>query len=242
MARISKNLILSGKVGHLVFTTQGNTGYVRSLPSQVKQTPNTKAAASRFGLCSEKDKNYRLLLQSTYTMYTDSRYAARHRAQLLKTCTTTGQTPTTALAFTMPQPLLGFCFNQQLPWDKAVRFYPTFTLQPQGAFTIQIPSLQWGQHLRPQKNTQQIRLSFHAFVVQLNHTPILLEKVADIHLLLHKNKTLPAQSNTYTIAQTSGWLLVLATVVLESKDVATPLTHIGTSSYVFVATCGGEGY
>jgi len=241
MARISKNLVLSGKVGNLVFATNGNKSYVRSLPGQVKQTLNTKKAASRFGLCSEKDKNYRLLLQNTYTLYTDSRYAARHRAQLLKTSTTTGQAPATALAFTTPQPLLGFCFNQQLPWDKVVRFYPTFALHAQGVFTIQIPEIQWGQHLRPQKNTQQIRITFHAFVVNLNLSPIILEKVTDIELLLHKNQNLPAQNTTYTLTQTHGWVLVLATVVLENKEGVQPATYIGTSSYVFAATCGSEG-
>lgn len=238
MARITKNLFLSGKVGHLVFATQGNTSYVRSLPSRVKQTKNTKKAASRFGFCSEKDKIYRVLLQNYYKIYTDSRYAARHRALLLKTITETEPTAPKPYTFSTPNALQNFCFNSQYPWDKLMRFYPTYTLLPTGDFIAQLPQLQWGQQIRPQKNTQQAGITFYAFTLNLNTSPITIQPITHLELILQANETIAAQSWTFNVPINQGWLIILATAVLQNNTPKQPHAIIGTSSYVFAANCG----
>ena len=80
MARISKNGNLSGAVGNLVFVQNGKEQYVRSKPHKVKQSAETKKAASVFGWVSSRDKEYRRVVVEKFSLLTDSRYAASSAA------------------------------------------------------------------------------------------------------------------------------------------------------------------
>lgn len=56
MARVKSNNNLSGAIGNIVFVNDGNRSYVRTQPDKIKQTERTKAAASVFGVVSEREK------------------------------------------------------------------------------------------------------------------------------------------------------------------------------------------
>src|SRR5690606_20516942 len=77
---------ISGTVGNLVFYEQGNKLLVRSHPYRVKQTDNTKKAASQFGFVSASDRRFRQKLLHRVPLHTDKTYAWRHRAVFGKLC------------------------------------------------------------------------------------------------------------------------------------------------------------
>jgi len=219
----------------VVFVNKGSYTYARSKPAKVKQTANTKAAASSFGWVSQQDKKFRLALTQTYLLVTDSYYAARHRACMAKALNpNVPATPLPApLVQNMPQALEGFEFNTLLQWANTCRFYLEFIQSSSNTMECLIPALTLGENIKAPKETPSASIQLHAFMVNPNQQDIDLHPISSHELMLQSNQTVPEALWSFNLPHTNAWLLVLGTVTFKfgQANVATNL-H-GCTTYLF---------
>ena len=211
MARISKNGNLSGAVGNLVFVQNGKEQYVRSKPHKVKQSAETKKAASVFGWVSSRDKEYRRVVVEKFSLLTDSRYAARHRARMAKTLGTPNPVlPATGeLSFQNPEALVGFDFNTHLLWEKATQFYPEYTLDELGNVKVKIPALHWGKQIKSPKKCKTAHLKLEAFSLDPNAEPLEITAISSVNFLISPTQSQEATSWDFVLPTNKPWIVVL---------------------------------
>lgn len=234
MARISKSGNLSGAVNNLVFVNSGDYQYVRTKPSKVKQSPNTKEASSAFGKISSIDKEFRMHLLQQIPLITDGRYAARHRARMGKALSAAVRNShaNTISSIGIPEALAGFSFNAGSPWEKCTNFYPTFEITENREFGCTIPELELGSEIIVVKNVQSVHLRLDAFSINP------LEKQMELNLLsthnteIIRNQTHPAQSWNFNFTDKNCWLLVTATLIFHEISANAPATR-GSSCYLW---------
>lgn len=163
MGRIAKNGFISGSVSNLVFVNRDGVNIVRSKPGVVKQSENTKRAASVFGYVSRRDASYRRALMYSCKLISDKGYAFRHRAAFYRMAvrerTETGET--VSLLDGNPKLMETFNFNRNLEWQKCCRFFPEVLLDQETAtVTVELPELRWKNEVMPpaRTHTAEVRL------------------------------------------------------------------------------------
>lgn len=161
MARVNKNGLISGGIAHLVYVNQGDRNILRSKPDQVRQSANTKKAASIFGYISKRDAQYRRKLIQLCKLVTDDRYAYRHRSQFYKMATSHRQTLEGPVSIVEGEPKMmeGFGFNRHTEWQKICRFFPEIQLDEEArTLSITIPELVWNREVKPPKKMSSATL------------------------------------------------------------------------------------
>lgn len=209
---------ISGTVGNLVFYEQGNKLLVRSHPYRVKQTANTKKAASQFGFVSASDRRFRQKLLHRVPLHTDKTYAYRHRTVFGKMCgrETIDEKTVFSFAHGNPKTLEGFDFNLESPWEKRCHFFPEFGVNEAGVFSIHIPALRMGKEIKNHTGAIKAVLDFwlvSAVPPQPNH--------AQINLLWNESfevvsgQAHPPVGREIPDCPADEWLLVLASCRYE---------------------------
>lgn len=235
MARILKNGNLSGAVGNLVFVNSESQNYVRTKPSHLKQSLKTKAAAKAFGTVSAQDKLFRMELMRQFTLRTDNRYAARHRARMTKALGLQAQqnTEDTNANLGLPESLTHFDFNALCPWEKITRFYPEFKQPDTHQFECRLPALKAGHQIIMPKGATSAELRLDAFTVnplgKTVHFNVLSTYAVEISL---SQTTLPAIW-TFGIPEDPVWLIVLGTLIFKSNANTGTADYQGGSTYLF---------
>ena len=240
MARITKNGMLSGVVGNLVFVQNGAYQYVRSKPAKVKQSAKTKAAASVFGWMSTKDKLYRRLLLEKFPIVADSRYAARHRARMGKTLVTDPASTTTpnSAVFQDPQALMGFEFNNDLLWTKATQFFPEFSSIVPDEVQCKIPVLQWGKQIKAPKNTTKAEVTFEAFGVDPNAENMELISFSTFTTQLSYGQVQEATDWNFAIPNTATWVVILGRVSFSGGTSVLNVEQKNAATYLWARNFG----
>lgn len=235
MARISKNTNLSGAVANLVFVQNGKEQYVRSKPGKVKQSAQTKAAASVFGWASTRDKIYRKVLVEKSAIVTDNRYAARHRARMTKTLikATLDQSSTADLSFQNPEALLGFDFNSNLPWEKSTQFYPEFSHDEARKVQCKIPSLQWGKQIKPPKKITKAQLIFEAFTINPNTENIAITNLATLTVEISATQNQEAITWDFPFPTNSEWVVVIGILSFDLSQSNLSSTERSSATYLW---------
>ncbi len=240
MARILKNGNLSGAVGNLVFVNSETQNYVRTKPSNLKQSARTQAAAAAFGIASAKDKLFRIALRQHFAPIADPRYAARHRARMTKALRQPMQqnTEDENLNLGLPESLTGFDFNLQYPWEKITHFYPEFTQLPTHQLECRLPPLKLGQEIRLPQDVKSAELRLDAFtvnplsdVMQLDVLSTFVTEVSAVET------TLPAVW-TVDVPHDPAWLIVLGTLLFKFDSSPHTGSLKGNSTYLFAKSVG----
>lgn len=214
MAKISKNGNLSGTIGKLVFVNSGDYHYVRSKPAKVKQSQKSKAAAALFGWMSGQDKIYREAIKYAFSITTDRYYSARHRARIMKSVLNSKESPTNTPSLTLgtPETLIGFDFNAALPWQTIFRSYPQFTINKEGVVECKLPTLHWGEHIKPPKGAVSASLKLQAFTTDPDQKIVEINLVASHTLSLNPSDTIPEALWVFNAPNQNAWLIVLGTL------------------------------
>ena len=235
MARISKTGNLSGAVGNLVFVSNGDYQYVRSKPGKVKQSAETKKAASVFGKVSARDKIFRQALVEQITLVTDNRYAARHRARMAKTLAPpdSSQPLTTELNFQNPEALVGFDFNNTLIWTKCTQFYPEFSMNEEGSVACKIPALVWNKQIKALKKTRSAVLKFEAFAVNPTDEDMKISVLATFLANISAVQSQEATTWSFATQNHGDWILVVAALTFAGEISPLNSTEKSASTYLW---------
>ena len=209
MAKISKNGNLSGAVGNLVFVNSDHYQYVRSKPTRIKQSQKSKEAASVFGWVSGQDKKYRAALTDAFAMGTDRYYAARHRTRMFKTLSNSTETNKPSLTHGTPEALIGFDFNEAMPWSNSFHGYPQFNLDPTGTVECKIPMLLLGDQIKLPKGAISAVLELHTFSTDPDQQTVQLNKIDSLVLNLAPKITVPETVWSFDIPDQNAWLMVI---------------------------------
>lgn len=231
MARITKNGLLSGLLGDLVFVN-GDSPHVRTRSSQPQQTEKTKAAAKAFGYASAQDKLLRGALERQLPLITDPKYASRHRARVRKALAPIQQNPIN-FSLSLPEALVGFDFNALCPWEKITCFYPEFRVTGTRELECMIPALKAGQQilLPPDARCAEVRLD--AFTVNPAGRSIQLNLISHHTSAISISSPTPPSVWSFDIPDETAWLVVLGTVLLQSATPNCTAALRGSSTYLF---------
>lgn len=232
MAKINKNGSLSGSIKNLVFVNNGEIQYVRSKPTKVKQSSNTKKAAKTFGLISTTDKIYRELIQNHFKINTDSRYAARHRAALSRTYNNFN---TATPCFDTPKALEGFCFNKNMPWENTVRIHLEIKQHTKETITVKIPTITLGKNIIVEKKPNKTAIIYYAYTIDINNEQLTINKIDELEFIVKPKEIITPEDWILNCAHQKGWLIILGTITLIHND-----STIGTSSYTNVINLSNE--
>jgi hypothetical protein len=234
MARSANNNALSGVLGNVVFVNQGARSYIRSKPHKVRQNIATKAAASSFGWVSQQDKKYRTAVIQAYPLVTDRYYSARHRACMAKALggLSGAAASSVSLDATLPEALVNFEFNAQLPWSKTCHFYATFS-QDDNTINYLIPPLNLGQQLKAPEAVRAAHLQFNAFMVNPTQQDVDVTPLGTQQLTLLPSQTIPETIWTFEMPTTNAWVLVLGSVAFDYRQANVPVQWRGAATYAF---------
>lgn len=235
MARITNKGNLSGALGNLVFVQNGKNQYVRSKPSQVKQSAATKTAASLFGWLSSRDKVFRRVVLEKFSLLTDSRYAARHRARMKKALGSLIPNPILIgdWSFQNPEALMGFDFNEDLLWEKATQFYPEFTLDEIGNVHCKIPKLQWGTEIKSLKKNTSALLKLEAFAIDPNAENMEITAISSMSLLISAGQHQDETSWDFILPTINQWIVVIGILTFEGENSNLSLLERTSTTYLW---------
>ncbi|SHJ93674.1 hypothetical protein [Epilithonimonas mollis] len=217
MARLKKNGNLSGAIGNIVFVNDGKRSYVRSKPDTVKQTKNTIASASVFGWVSAQEKQFRLILQDKIGLIPQQYFAARHVARLRKTVIREeGSSGNTIAKFQDPTALIGFDLNPKQEWERCTNFFPAFETDEKNVFTAKIPALSWIKQVKPPQYASLATINIHAIATDLNQISVTAELLSSLSMTMKEREIIPSQEWSFSIPETTKWLLVIAIINFHS--------------------------
>lgn len=141
MAKINKSGNPSGRMGNLVYRELNGEPIMQSMPTQVKQTTNTRIAAQEFGISSNATKIIRQI-GSLLFEYMDPYVSGRLNAVMQKCM---AQIPELAghknLNHIDLSPFIGFQFNPDAPFEKTFHAFPRCLVQPDGTVEITIDAI-----------------------------------------------------------------------------------------------------
>lgn len=233
MARLKKNGNLSGAIGNIVFVNDGERSYVRAKPNNVKQTKNTKAAASVFGWVSQQEKQLRLILQNKIGLVPQQYFGARHLARLRKTVTQQeGSSGKMIPRFQEPTALIGFDFNPKLEWERCTNFFPVFDTVDTDVLVLGIPALTWGKEIKPPQHATLTTINIHVVTTDLNQRNVSLELLSFFSMTLKEKENLPSQELTVNIPEQTKWLLAIATINFDSNKKQLEKTQKTAGTYL----------
>lgn len=230
MARLKKNGNLSGAIGNIVFVNDGDRSYVRSRPGKVRQTKNTKAAASVFGWVSTQEKLYRIALQNKITFQAYQYFAARHMATLKKTVS---QEKGSTVKFQDPTALTGFDFNQKQEWNRCTNFFPSFDIVENMVLSVGIPALAWGRQIKAPKNADRAILELYAISTDLNQKDINVEILSSLSMIIKEKEPTPSQEWSFGIPANAKWLLIIGIINFDSDNKRLEKTERSTGTYLW---------
>jgi hypothetical protein len=234
MARLKKNGNLSGAVGNIVFVNDGDRVYVRSKPGDVKQTKNTKVAASVFGWVSKQEKQFRLILQDKIGLVPQQYFAARHLARLRKTVVQQeGSSGKIIPSFQEPTALVGFDFNPKLEWERCTNFFPVFEIDEDNVFTVTIPAIAWGKEIKPPTAADVATINIHAIHTDLNQKTVSVDLYSSLSVPVKEKEILSSQKWTFSIPEKTKWLLVIAMINFESAKKPLEKTEKTAGTYLW---------
>jgi len=234
MARLKKNGNLSGAIGNIVFVNDGDRSYVRAKPGTIKQTKNTKAAASIFGWVSAQEKQFRIILQDKIGLVPQQYFSARHAARLKKTVVPEESGSANPRArFQEPTALVGFDFNQKQEWERCSNFFPDFEIDKGNILTSKIVSLTWGQEVKVPKYANFATLNLHAISTDLNQRNVSVEVLSSLSVTIKEKETIPSQEWSFSIPEKTKWLLIISTIHFESTSKPLEKSERTTGTYLW---------
>ncbi|MBU8884120.1 hypothetical protein KSK37_13590 [Kaistella sp. DKR-2] len=231
MARITKNGLLSGILGELVFVNS-DSPHVRTRPSQPQQTEKTKAAAKAFGYASAQDKLLRGALERQLSLITDPKYASRHRARLRKALAPIHQNPMN-FSLSLPEALVGFDFNVLCLWEKTTAFYPEFSVSEGKVLECAIPVLKAGREIVLPQDAHSAELRLDAFTVNPLGRNMTLDLLGSHHAEISVFSATSPAVWTCEIPHEPAWLVVTGTLLLKSATPNCTAALRGSSTYLF---------
>lgn len=233
MAKLKKNGHFSGMLNNLVFVDSDERSYVRTKPDRVKQSPQTKTAASTFGFVSTREKSFRLRLLRLLQLPAPQYFAARHRARLQKTVTSRlGSSTSPTPAFADPVFLTGFDFNPKMEWQRHTNFY-TEIVHEENQIRVSIPDIKWKQQIKPPKNCVSAVLALHAVAADLNQSSVEFTELAALETTVSGNSAVPAQEWLVSTAGAAGWLLITASLKFKTSGFDLPAKHQFSATYLW---------
>lgn len=220
MAKLSKNGNLSGTVGNVIFVNNGKYQYVRAKPKNVKQSQKSKDAASLFGWISAQDKKYRDALTASFSFGKDRYYAARHRSRMTKSLLNSKESNTTSPSLTngTPEALIGFDFNESLPWNTTFRCYTQFSINENGTVACKIPTLLWNEQINPPKGAKSAVLTLTALTTDPDQKVIKINPIASHTISLTPEIKVPETIWTFETPNENAWLIVIGYLGFSTTD------------------------
>lgn len=141
MAIQDKKGKIRGKINNIVYRELGDQQILQIAPARIKQTYATKLTAMEFGLASAQAGVFRYVFRDLYEK-ADGKMAARLTAAV-SACIRTSEKEIGErdLHDADLDPLKGFVFNTDAPFEKLVAVRPTYQVLPNGRFEFSLPPL-----------------------------------------------------------------------------------------------------
>ena len=156
MGRIKKSNI-TGAVGNLIFYEFRGTPVIRTKPRRVRQTKETKASASDFGLATTYSMYLRAGLKSVTRYANDRSFMYRMNTALLQWLGANKEE--NADPSKNIQALVGMELNEQAQFNRRIKLETTVDFNQPGKIIISIPAFTPKKDIKAPPRTHKIRLT-----------------------------------------------------------------------------------